>query len=185
MFSFMIAQATLFDTNAAEGSLRPIIRYKPDGQGKKEIVNARWGTNPRFSGGVEYRFVRSEGRTFPSHRCLVPASEFHMQVGKTSYRVSRDDGNFFYLAGIWEPPMAGYPLAFRIITVAANVDVAEYQERHGAMIERSQVMKWLDGTVPEADLLVTPSARTFLIQEIGAVSGKRKPVQTPLTLDAS
>lgn len=147
-------------------------------------MNARWGANPRFSAGIEYRFVRSECRTFPSHRCLVPASEFHMQVGKKSYRVSRDDGNFFYLAGVWEPPMAGYPLAFKIITVAANAEVAEYQERHGAMIERSQVMKWLNGSVPEVDLLATPPASTFLIQEIGAMSGKPKPLQTHLTLDA-
>jgi len=178
----MSAQATPFDSNAPEGSMRPIIRYKPDEPGRKEIVNARWGTNPRFSAGIEYRFVRSEGKTFPSHRCLMPASEFHMQVGKKSYRVSRDDGNFFYLAGIWEPAMAGYPLAFKIITVSANAEVADYQERHGAMIARSKVMKWLDGTVPECDLLVTPPAHTFLVEELDMGSRRIKPVQTTLAI---
>ncbi|MFX4925838.1 hypothetical protein ABTC31_19830, partial [Acinetobacter baumannii] len=65
-----------------------------------EMVEARWGSNPRFSDGTSYRFVRSEGKTFPNHRCLVPASEFHMTVGDKQYRVKLDDGNFFYLAAV-------------------------------------------------------------------------------------
>lgn len=177
MFLAMNAAATPFDSDAPEGSLRPIIRYKTNEAGKKEIVNARWGSNPRFSDGVEYRFVRSEGKTFPSHRCLVPASEFQMKAGSKRHRVTLDDGNFFYLAGVWEPPMAGWPLAFRIITVAANPEVLHYQERHGAIILRRQVMDWLDQTVPEIDLLVTPPAHIFTIEEIAA-----RPTQRPLAL---
>lgn len=159
--------ATPFDSDAAEGTLRPIIRYKPDGSGKKEVINAYWGSNPRFSAGVEYRFVRSEGQTFPSQRCLIPASEFRMKVGKKDYRVTLDDGNFFYLAGVWEPAMAGWPLAFRIITVAANAEVSNYQDRHGAIILRRQVMDWLDATVPEEELLTTPPAHIFIVEEVG------------------
>lgn len=177
MFTHMFATATPFDQDALEGSLRPVIRYKPDQAGKKEVINARWGSNPRFTDGVEYQFVRSEGRTFPSHRCLMPASEFYMRVGDRKYRVTRDDGDFFYLAGIWEPAMAGWPMAFRIITVAANREVARFQDRHGAIIQRGQVMQWLDATVLEADLLTTPPAHTFDIEEIGG-----KPVQTTLGL---
>ena len=164
----MSATATPFDSDAAEGTLRPIIRYKPDGSGKKEVVNAHWGSNPRFSAGVEYRFVRSEGQTFPSQRCLIPASEFRMKVGKKDYRVTLDDGNFFYLAGVWEPAIAGWPLAFRIITVAANAEVAHYQDRHGAIILRRKVMDWLDATVTEDELLVTPAAHMFLVEEVSA-----------------
>jgi putative SOS response-associated peptidase YedK len=164
----MSATATPFDSDAAEGTLRPIIRYKPDGSGKKEVVNAHWGTNPRFCDGIEYRFVRSEGKTFPSHRCLIPASEFRMKVDKKDYRVTLDDGNFFYLAGVWEPSMAGWPLAFKIITVDANPEVSRYQERHGAIILRRQVMDWLDEKLPENELLVTPPAHLFLVEEVGA-----------------
>lgn len=174
----MSATAIPFDSDAAEGTLRPIIRYKPDGSGKKEVVNAHWGSNPRFSAGIEYRFVRSEGQTFPSQRCLIPASEFRMKVGKKDYRVMLDDGNFFYLAGVWEPPMAGWPLAFRIITVAANAEVSRYQDRHGAVVLRRQVTDWLDDLVPENELLVTPPARMFVVEELG----RRKPMQTSLTL---
>lgn len=132
------------------------------------MVEAVWGSNPRFSDGVAYRFVRSEGKTFPSHRCLIPASEFHMTVGSRKYRVTLDGGNFFYLAAIWEPALGDWPLCYRIVTVAANPEVAHYQDRHGAIIHRREVKQWLDRTVAEADLLVTPPARTFVIEELGA-----------------
>jgi putative SOS response-associated peptidase YedK len=132
------------------------------------MVEAVWGSDPRFSAGDTIRFVRSEGQTFPSHRCLIPASEFHMSVGKKRYRVRLDGGNHFYLAARWEPAMGDWPLCYRVVTVAANPEVAHYQSRHGAIIQRRQVMQWLDHSVAESDLLETPPARTFVIDEIGA-----------------
>ena len=175
----MDATATPFEADAPEDNLRPIVRYKPDEPGRPQLINARWGSNPRFTDGIEFRFVRSEGKTFPSHRCLIPASEFQMRVGEKRYRVKLDDGNFFYLAGIWEPGIGDWPLSFRIITVPANREVSQYQERHGAIILRRQVKDWLDGNVPEIDLLVTPPARIFVIEEL---SGRRKAVQASLDL---
>lgn len=177
----MDATATPFEADAPEDNLRPIVRYKPDEPGRPQLIKARWGSNPRFTDGVEFRFVRSEGKTFPSHRCLIPASEFQMRVGEKRYRVRLDDGNFFYLAGVWEPAIGDWPLSFRIITVPANPEVSQYQERHGAIILRRQVKDWLDGAVPQSDLLVTPPARIFDVREIGA-TGKVKPVQTRLAL---
>ena len=169
----MSATAKPFDSDAPEGNLRPIIRYNPVDRHQKEMVEALWGSNPRFSDGVNFRFVRSEGKTFPSHRCLIPASEFQMRVGDKRFRVTLDDGNFFYLAGVWELPLGDWPLSFRIITVAANLEVSRYQDRHGAIILRRQVMSWLDATVSEEALLVTPPARMFVVEEIGAVAPKQ------------
>jgi len=182
MFYTMTVSATPFDFDASGDGLRPIIRYKSDDPRKPEMINARWGSNPRFTDGVEFRFVRSEGKTFPSHRCLIPASEFQLRAGDKRYRVTLDDGNFFYLAGVWEPAMGDWPLSFRIITVPANPEVSQYQERHGAIILRRQVKDWLDGTIPEIDLLVTPPARMFDVEEIGATGRNAKPVQTRLAL---
>lgn len=71
--------------------------------------------------------------------------------------------------------MADWPLCYRVVTVAANPEVAIHQARHGAIIHRRQVMQWLDSRVPEDALLVTPPARTFLVEEIGA-----RAVQTTL-----
>ncbi len=164
---------TPFDSDAPLGAGRAIIRRNPDDASEIEMIEATWGSDPRFSAGDSYRFVRSEGRTFPSNRCLIPASEFHMSIGKKRYRVSLDDGNHFYLAGICEPAMGDWPLCYRVITVPANPEVARYQERHGAIIYRRQVKQWLDLTFPETDLLATPPARTFLVEEIGARACQR------------
>jgi putative SOS response-associated peptidase YedK len=164
---------TPFDSDAPLGAGRAIIRRNPDDASEIEMIEATWGSDPRFSGGDSYRFVRAEGLTFPRQRCLIPASEFHMSVGKKRYRVSLEDGNHFYLAGIWEPAMGDWPLSYRVVTVSANPEVARYQERHGAIIYRRQVKQWLDLTFPEIDLLVTPPARTFQVEEIGAGARQR------------
>lgn len=162
-----MATPTPFDSEAPLEKLLPIIRRNPDDMQEMEMVEARWGSNPRFSGGASFRFVRSEGQIFPSQRCLVPPSEFHMTVsGGKQYRVRLEDGNFFYLAAIWEPAMAEWPLSFRVITVAANPEVSHYQDRHDAIILRRQRMQWLDHLLPEIDLLETPPARTFIVEEI-------------------
>lgn len=87
------------------------------------------------------------------------------------------DGNFFYLAAIWEPAMGDWPVSYRIVTLDANPQVMRYQERHGAIIHRRQVLQWLDLAVPQTDLLVTPPAHMFTIVEIDP-----KPVQTVLAL---
>src|SRR3546814_5738101 len=59
-----------------------------------------------------------------------------------------------------------WPESYKIVTVTANPEVSLFQERHGAIIHRRQVMQWLDRTVPETELLETPPARTFIIEEI-------------------
>src|SRR3546814_19643418 len=61
--------------------------------------------------------------------------------------------------------MGEWPVSYCIITVPANPEVAQHQERHGAAIHRRQVMQWLDLTVPETDLLATPPPRTFVVEE--------------------
>lgn len=166
-----------FDEGAPFGDRRAIIRRDPDALQDVEMVEAAWGSDPRFAGGVSYRFIRSETGGFARNRCLIPASEFVIRDGKKQYRVMLDTGNFFYLAGIWEPALGDWPLSYRIITVDANNEVSLYQERQGAIIHRRQVMHWLDGTVPDEQLLVTPPPRTFVVGEIGA-----KPVQAALAL---
>lgn len=173
----MDSTPTPFDSDAPLGARRAIIRRNPDDAQEVEMVEATWGSNPRFGAGAAFRFVRAEGQTFPSYRCLVPASEFHIRNGEKMFRVTLDGGNFFYLAAVWEPAMAGWPLCYRVVTVDANPEVARYQERQGAIIHRRQVMQWLDLTVREKELLVTPPANSFVVNEIGA-----KPVQTALAL---
>src|SRR3546814_2100601 len=61
-----------------------------------------------------------------------------MGTGSHRYRVTLDSGNFFYLAAIWDPPCADWPLSYRILTIPAGADVIPYQSRHGVIIERSE-----------------------------------------------
>jgi putative SOS response-associated peptidase YedK len=169
----MRTQPTSFDIDAPEGDRRPLIRLDPDGGLRPEMIEAVWGSNPRFSDGVNYRFVRAGEGAFGNNRGLVAVSEFHMTVGKKRYRVKLENGDFFYLAAIWEPAMAGWPVCFRIITVYANREVSDYQQRHGAVIPRPKVRHWLDNLVSASELLVTPPAGTFVVEEI--TSARRQP----------
>jgi putative SOS response-associated peptidase YedK len=94
-----------------------------------------------------------------------------------------DDGNWFYLAGIYRPATIDWPESYAILTIEANPDVARYQERQGAVLLRRQNMDWLDLTVPEADLLKPLPARSFEVEEIGGAKGKiGKPRQKLLAL---
>ncbi len=161
----MDSKTTPFDMDAL-ASRRAIIRRNPDDPQEIEMIEAAWGSNPRFSDGVSYEFIRAEGKRFPANRCLVAASEFHIRNGEKKFRAFREDGNFFYLAAIWEPAMGDWPVSYRVITVDANPEIIRYQARHGAMIERRDAQKWLDSSVLEEELLLTPPAGVFIVEEL-------------------
>ncbi|TWG94227.1 hypothetical protein L598_003700000040 [Mesorhizobium sp. J18] len=111
------------------------------------------GLQPREPGGRPFTVVGAEGRTFPSHRCLVPASEFRHRSRGKAYSFSLADGDWFYFAGIWRPATRDWPEAYAILTIAANDDVARFHDRQMAVLRRDQRMAWLDLTHPEAELL--------------------------------
>ena len=159
---------TPFDPDAPDGGRRALIRRNPEDENEVEMVEAVWGSDPRFSDGINYRFVRSEGRAFPKRRCLIPASEFRMGTGDHRYRVTLDSGNFFYLAAIWDPPLADWPHSYRILTIPAGADVIPYQSRHGVIVHRRDVMHWLDGTLPNETLFEEPPRHTLFVEPLRA-----------------
>ena len=154
-------QATAFDMEAPLDERRIIVRYGGEGV---EMVELPWGLRPREPGGSPFHFVRSDGRTFPSHRCLVPATEFRLARRGQRYRFSLADGDWFYFAGIWRPASADWPEAYAILTVAANAEVAPYHERQMAVLRRQQRMDWLDRSRPEDALLRPLPRRTFHVE---------------------
>jgi putative SOS response-associated peptidase YedK len=164
----MSTAPTPFDPDVPDAGRRALIRRNPEDESELEMVEAVWGSDPRFSDGINYRFVRSEGRAFPNRRCLIPASEFRMGTGDNRYRVTLDSGNFFYLAAIWDPPLADWPLSYRILTIPAGPDVIPYQQRHGVIIHRRDVMHWLDGTQPTEVLFEEPARHTFFVEPLRA-----------------
>jgi putative SOS response-associated peptidase YedK len=161
MFSYM--QATAFDMDAPLDERRIVVRYGDEGA---EIVELPWGLRPKEPGGRPFTLVRSEGRKFPSHRCLVPASEFRLTRGGRRYKFSLADCDWFYFAGIWQPASADWPEAYAVLTVEANADVAPYHDRQMVVLRRKQRMEWLDLSRPENELLRPPPARTFRVERV-------------------
>lgn len=136
-----------------------VIRYGRDR--KAEMVNLIWGLEPAWPEERPFEVVRAEGRTFPSNRCLVPASEFfHSRRGRR-YRFTRLDGDHFYLAGIWRPATPNWASAYAALTIDANDDVRHYAERQMVVIPRGRQMDWLDHLCPETNILKALPAHTF------------------------
>lgn len=157
--------ATMFDVDAPLDQRRVIIRRSVDGV---EMAELRWGLRPNEPGGRPFTLIRSEERRFPSHRCLVPASEFRFGRGNRRYRVFLADRDWFYLAGIWRPASQDWPEAYAILTVDSNPDVAPYQERQMVVLRRERRMQWLDLSRPEPELLRPLPAGSFRVERLSA-----------------
>ncbi|HVZ06586.1 SOS response-associated peptidase [Rhodopila sp.] len=156
--------ATPFDLDAPLGQRRAIIRREDSGV---EMVELAWGLRGREGETRPFTVVRSEGRSFPTHRCLVPASEFRFRSRGRTYSFSLASGDWFYFAGIWRPAKPDWPEAYGVLTVAANEDVAPYHDRQMAVLTRAQRHDWLDATVPEDELLRPLPRGSFRVREIG------------------
>ena len=89
--------AKVFDSDASLDERRVIIRRYG---GDVEMAELPWGLQPSEVGGRPFTVVRAEGRTFPSHRCLVPASEFRHRSRGKAYGFSLANGDWFYFAGV-------------------------------------------------------------------------------------
>jgi putative SOS response-associated peptidase YedK len=160
MFTGMTA--TAFDLDAPLGQRRAIIRR--DGEGV-EMVELAWGLRPREVDGRAFTVVRAEGRTFPTHRCLVPASEFRMRSRGQTFSFSLADGDWFYFAGIWRPGKKDWPEAYAVLTIEPNSDVAPYHDRQMAVLRRAQRLEWLDASVPEYELLRPLTPGSFRVRK--------------------
>lgn len=150
--------ASVFDSDASVGYRRVVIRRNG---GDVELVELLWGLEPRERGGRPFTVIRAEGRSFPSHRCLIPASEFRHRSRGKHYGFSLAEDDWFYFAGIWRPATGGWPEAFAILTIEANADVAPFHDRQMAVVRRDQRMAWLDRTCREEELLRPLPAQTF------------------------
>lgn len=142
--------ASFFDTDASIGQRRVVLRRSA---GDVEMVEITWGLAPKEPGGRPFTVIRAEGRSFPSHRCLVPASEFRHRSRGGQYEFSLANGDWFYFAGVWRPATCDWPEAYAVLTIAANADVKPFHDRQMAVLRRDQSMAWLDQTCREDALL--------------------------------
>ncbi|OHV22678.1 SOS response-associated peptidase [Rhizobium sp. RMa-01] len=161
-----MTSAKVFQSDAPLNERRVIIRCH---DGDVEMVELPWGLRPRDGGPRAVNVVRSEGRTFPSHRCLVPASEF-LHKG---FSFSLANGDWFYFAGIWRPAFDEWPEAYAILTIEASADIAPFHDRQMAVLTRNQRMAWLDALVPEEEILRPLQAGTFRVKHRAGVSAQK------------
>ncbi|MBB4227057.1 SOS response-associated peptidase family protein [Rhizobium mongolense] len=162
--------AKVFQSDAPLDERRVIIRRL---HRDVEMVELPWGLRPREGGPRAVNVIRSEGRTFPTHRCLVPASEFRHR----SFSFSLVNGDWFYFAGIWRPATPDWPESYAMLTTEANADIAPFHDRQMVVLTRDQRMVWLDALVPEDEILRPPSAGTFRVRRHST-----SPVQTKLAV---
>lgn len=104
-----------------------------------ELRQLRWGF-PRPKGGPVINF-RSEGRRFPTGRCLVPADGFYEFTGakapKSKWLFTTPDDGLFCIAGLVREDR------FSLLTSEPGPDIAPYHHRQIVILPRDQWRAWL------------------------------------------
>lgn len=147
----------------------PIVRASTAADGAYELVVRRWSW-PGPSGKPVYNF-RSDGREFPSGRCLIVADGFYEFTAPADPRQKRKDRWLFSFAS-GEPmaiaglvrTTAGVGEAFTMLTTEPGADVAPYHNRQVAVLAPADWRAWLDHMAPAASLLTPLPAGTLSVQ---------------------
>ena len=142
----------------------PIIRSSEDGG--RELVQLRWSW-PGPAGKPVYNF-RSDGRRFPSGRCLIPADGFYeftdpeppapKRARKTKWLFTLAGEPWFCIAGLIRPGAVDGVDAFAMLTTEPGPDVAPIHPRQVVVLAPGDWARWLDGPEPEAVLRSSPAS---------------------------
>lgn len=117
--------------------------------------------------------MRSDGRDFRTGRCLVPIDGFYeftkptdpKAMRKHKWLFTRADDSWFCLAGLWRAaPDVGE--AFTLLTTEPGPDIAPYHNRQVAVLHRADWSRWLDPSIPAAELLKPLAAGTLDVSQI-------------------
>jgi putative SOS response-associated peptidase YedK len=141
----------------------PIVRAAAGGSGRFELVVRRWSW-PGPGGKPVYNF-RSEGRDFPSGRCLIVADGFYEFTAPADPKAKRKDRWLFTspdepmlcIAGLVRDA-PGIGQAFTMLTTDPGPDVAPYHGRQVAVLASAKWRSWLDGSVAAGELLKPAAA---------------------------
>lgn len=148
----------------------PIVRAAEGGAG--DLVQRRWSW-PGPGGRPVYNF-RSDGREFPSGRCLIIADGFieftdPSEPGKKrkdKWRFTLAGEPWFCIAGLWRAvPELGE--AFTMLTTAPGPDIAPYHDRQVAVLRRADWAAWLGGSVSAKALLQPLPAGSLAVERVG------------------
>ena len=138
----------------------PVIRQVEDGF---EFAQLRWGFPPGRPKAAPVINFRSEGRRFPTGRCLVPASHFFEFTGtkspKAKWRFTKTGEDWFCFAGLWRPMPDGAGDAFTLLTTEPGPDVAPIHNRQMVVLERADWKAWLALEGPRGGTAAPPPGR--------------------------
>ena len=105
---------------------------------------------------------RSEGRTFPRERCLVPADGFFEFTGskapKSKWLFTPATGAFLAIAGLIRDDR------FTLLTGPPGPDIAPYHDRQIVILPPEQWAAWLDTAQPAPPLSPLPSGSLTVTQ---------------------
>lgn len=146
----------------------PILRIAGNAY---EMVQRRWSWSG--PGGKPVYNFRSEGREFPSGRCLILADGFYEFTAPADPKAKRKHkwlltlrgANLFGIAGLWRnSPDAGE--AFTMLTTAPGEDVAPYHSRQIVIVPPADFTRWLDPAVPARELARALPAGSLEVRQI-------------------
>jgi putative SOS response-associated peptidase YedK len=147
----------------------PIVVGSPEGA---ELKTLRWGFQQ--PGRPPVINFRSEGRKFPTGRCLIPADGFYEFTGakspKTRWLFTPTDGQaLFCIAGLVREDR------FTMLTCEPGPDIVPFHDRQIVILPRDQWAAWLGpaeaqpalGPLPAGSLKVEPAPRGNETAQLG------------------
>lgn len=145
----------------------PIVRASESNPGAFELVVRRWSW-PSPNGKPVYNF-KSEGRAFPSGRCLALADGFYEFTAPKEPKQKTKDRWLFSAA---EHPLVAIAAitransqvgeAFTLLTAEPGEDVSPYHHRQIVVLPPSAWRPWLEGAA-ERDLLKAQPGGTLTV----------------------
>jgi len=147
----------------------PIVRLSQAGE--PELVQRRWSW-PGPGGKPVYNF-RSEGREFPSGRCLILADGFFEFTPHSDPKSKRKHKwlftlraePWFAIAGFWRSD-PGVGEAFTMLTSEPGPDVAPYHRRSIVVMPPARCGEWLDPATPSQEVLTQPLAGSLAVEQV-------------------
>ena len=135
----------------------PIVRAAGDEIDTADLIQRRWSW-PGPGGKPVYNF-RSDNREFGSGRCLIIADGFYEFTAhsdpkskrKHKWLFTKVGEPWFCIAGIWRTSDVGE--AFTMLTTEPGPDIAPYNDRQIAVLDRKDWASWLDPRISAKELI--------------------------------
>jgi putative SOS response-associated peptidase YedK len=142
--------------NLAPGQRALLLRAGAD-----EADWARWGFPPYPTGGAARPLINARSETLAERlrfrprldrgRGVIPADGFYEWLkdgrARIPYRITREDGDLFALAGLWDvarTPDGADETVFTILTTRANDQIAPLHDRMPVILDAGECEAWLD-----------------------------------------